>query len=97
MSEYLDRKQVIDLYEKYHPRLATFVWEFGQELRQLPIVEERPHGEWKEYPNVTDENNNPVWYTCSCCNYCATWGDHRNYRFCPNCGADMRKEGDSDA
>lgn len=46
MSEYLDRKQVIELYEKHHSHLATYVWEFGQELRQLPIVEERPHGEW---------------------------------------------------
>lgn len=45
MSEYLDRSQVIDLYEKYRPRLATCVYEFGQELRKLPIVEEIPHGD----------------------------------------------------
>ena len=45
MSEYLDRKQVIDLYEKHHSHLATYVWEFGQELKALPTVEPK-QGEW---------------------------------------------------
>ena len=59
MSEYLDRKQVIELYEKYQPSLATQVYEFGEKLKALPTVtipvaeldttkedSDRPHGEW---------------------------------------------------
>lgn len=38
MSEYLDRKQVIELYEKYQPSLATHVYEFGEKLKALPTV-----------------------------------------------------------
>lgn len=34
----INRQAVIDLYEKYHPYLATKVYEFGQELRKLPSV-----------------------------------------------------------
>lgn len=85
MSEYLDRQQVIDLYEKHHSHLATYVWEFGQELRQLPIVEERPHGEWIKF---TLEGGFLSSHKCSNC------GFHGNqlWHFCPNCGADMRKE-----
>lgn len=38
MSEYLDRKQVIELYEKYQPSLATNVYEFGEKLKALPMM-----------------------------------------------------------
>ena len=39
MNQYLDRKQVIELYEKYQPSMATHVYEFGEKLKALPIVE----------------------------------------------------------
>lgn len=45
MSEYLDRKQVIDLYEKFQPSLAIHVYEFGEALRKLPVTQDS-HGEW---------------------------------------------------
>lgn len=38
MSQYLDRKEVIELYEKYQPCMANRVYEFGEALRELPIV-----------------------------------------------------------
>ena len=46
--------------------------------------EERPHGEWKY---------NPYGYfvTYKCTN-CGDFG-METWHFCPNCGADMRKEG----
>lgn len=88
MSEYLDRKQVIELYEKHHSHLATYVWEFGQELRQLPIVEQRPQGEWIIRRNKQGAH---IYSVCSKCNMAYLETDFPN--FCPNCGADMR-EGD---
>lgn len=90
MSEYLDRKQVIELYEKYQPSLATNVYEFGEKLKALPIVKEetsRQHGEW------IDVNGDGSIMKCSVC------GDMvccKNNNFCPNCGADMRKSGEAE-
>ena len=92
MSEYLDRKQVIELYEKYHSHLATYVWEFWQELGQLPIVEQRPHGEW-----IWNTDNHYAQRRYCKCSICGIGMGNTEYDFCPNCGADMRKEGDSDA
>lgn len=66
------------------------------EVTELPnfscmnAVKEQPHGKWiyREYR-----------YRCSCCGEMAIY--HYLIRplphltdFCPNCGADMRKEGD---
>ncbi len=44
-------------------------------------AEERPQGEWI-YGHLD-------YSTCSNCNYANHYGD---FPFCPNCGADMRKE-----
>lgn len=60
MSQYLDRKQVIELYEKYQPCMATRVYDFGETLRKLPVVEERPHGEWIPCSERLPEDTRPV-------------------------------------
>ena len=93
MSEYLDRKQVIELYEKYQPSLATHVYEFGEKLKALPIVKERPHGEW--IPKAV--HNCWTRFECSVCGYyhepVHDFGESKpDFNFCPNCGADMRGE-----
>ena len=62
----------------------------------MPTIEpDRPHGEWiKDFnmdkATVCSECGEEAWYK----EY-AGWVTKSN--FCPNCGADMRKEGDSDA
>ena len=48
--------------------------------------EERPHGEWIEH---YDNSDGFTWLTCSRCMFKAYEED---YNFCPNCGAEMRKE-----
>lgn len=57
-----------------------------QEINNAPTIEAKPivHGEWKfEMSTVF-----PV-YRCSECNCATALGQTK---FCPNCGADMRKK-----
>lgn len=57
-------------------------------------VVEVKHGEWKVA--MLDHESmgcRPKVHYCSVCNHITTF---RTF-FCPNCGADMRKEGDVDA
>lgn len=52
----------------------------------------RPKGEWG-YTGVEDEDWGATWHkwTCSNCGY-STGQNPFGANFCPNCGADMRKE-----
>ena len=58
-----------------------------EEIIDLAPTVARPHGEWKRplYRYGTNAN-----YECSNCKDVFEYG----YNFCPNCGADMREEGD---
>ena len=56
---------------------------------------DRPHGEW--IPKAV--HNCWTRFECSVCGYyhepVHDFGESKpDYNFCPNCGADMRKEGD---
>lgn len=74
----------------------------GKEIHILKptdlFVLERPHGEWKEFTvstyRGTDEWGEPIWgkgkkFICERCGRRTVIREN----FCPNCGADMRKEG----
>ena len=85
----VSRQAVNDLYDRYHPTLATCVYEFGEELKALPSVNPtREHGEWIEEKHG---------YRCNKCNryYKGEWSIKNNammpHKYCPNCGADMRE------
>ncbi len=94
MSEYLDRKQVIELYEKYQPSLATHVYEFGEKLRSLPVTQDS-HGEWKPL-GEPDDLGIHSWHICSSCGFRTTWHMVDIFHFCPNCGSDNRKCGEAE-
>lgn len=84
MSQYLDRKQVIELYEKFQPSLANHVYEFGEKLRSLPVTQDS-HGEWK----LTLDG-------CEC-SVCKDTTLILPMNFCPNCGSDNRpREGEAE-
>ena len=51
---------------------------------------DRPHGEWI---SRRDKRGAHIYSVCSKCNVPYLDNDFPN--FCPNCGADMRKEGES--
>ena len=51
-------------------------------ILDVPTIEERKTGKWKP-----DRDNERDWY-CSECDYLG----NRWFKYCPNCGADMRGE-----
>lgn len=67
--------------------VACYVQGFINSINKLPDAEQRPHGEWKAF-------NFHIIY----CNNCGMNIDIIKcefldmLKFCPNCGADMRKE-----
>lgn len=68
-------------------------------IKQAPTVEERPRGEWIKTFRCKGENINTgaisslYYYDCSKCKY-RTGNQGKEFYFCPNCGADMRGEGE---
>lgn len=74
----ISREAVNALYDKWRPRLATHVSEFGYELKSLPLVEpSRRKGHWIKTPLLT----------CDSCEKINKGGIESD--FCPNCGASM--------
>ena len=57
-------------------------------IDNAPTVE-RPQGEWKVYGK---QGGIPITDMCSNCRYEMKWYKNK-YKFCPNCGAKMRKGG----
>ncbi len=57
---------------------------------------ERPHGEWiEQYKNDGKWHDMGYFDHMYKCSKCGSDGSQR-WHFCPNCGADMRKEGDGE-
>ena len=91
----VSRQAVNDLYDRYHPTLATCVYEFGEELKALPSVNPCKHGKWiqKEYwsEGCGMGETYGYYYECSKCGNLKKGGyDRCGVNYCPNCGADMR-------
>ena len=67
-----------------------------EHIEILDDAKARPHGEW-----IESKERKGRFYCSECVQEDAAgkWRELFDYKynFCPNCGADMRKEGDSDA
>ena len=67
------------------------------EMAFKSLENERPHGEWLE---VKEEVHFDYWTVCECslCKHSWALGElsiediKDDYKFCPNCGADMRSD-----
>ena len=57
-------------------------------IYEAPTIEERPHGEWEACLDTE-------YCKCSYCGTVVMLEESVRFHFCPNCGADMRKEGES--
>lgn len=66
-----------------HPRNYEFNLPYYRKTVELLKKLDRPHGEWKADG------------TCSECGVYSSLNKDTAY-FCPNCGADMRKEGEAE-
>ena len=97
MSDYISKEKLMSHIESQYKS-------FGEDYDALQILgdiedfptEERPHGEWIK----KDTYFGKCWATCSVCKKISDgtgqdngFGHDYSYpNFCPNCGADMRKE-----
>lgn len=95
MTRLIDAEQfgVISLQGKSEEFIEGVKFMFDK-IHEAPTVE-RPHGEW--IPKAV--HNCWTRFECSVCGYyhepVHDFGESKpNFNFCPNCGADMRKEGD---
>lgn len=80
------------LHEETRFQYKAILWEniheWLEELKELR-KKQRPHGEWIVRRNKQRAH---IYSVCSKCNVPYLDTDFPN--FCPNCGTDMRKEGD---
>jgi len=74
-----------------HPRSYEFNLPYYRKTVELLEKAERPHGEWKPHDQY---GLTKVWYERYKCSNCNEYG-WIYWNFCPNCGADMRKEGET--
>lgn len=83
-----------ELYEKAERKLEKGEITSGEfDEMTKPLDEEiRPHGEWIEHRQFSTVGYFYSEYECSNC-HDEVW-QKTEWQFCPNCGADMRKEGD---
>lgn len=55
---------------------------------------ERPHGEWKEKTALDGQAY--MGHECSVCGFGVDRYMHNAFSFCPNCGANMKEEGEAE-
>ena len=89
-------KKILSEHEMKHDKRRSFddyawgasnAYEHASDLLdEMPTVE-RPHGEWEACLDTE-------YCKCSYCGTVVMLEESVRFHFCPNCGADMRKEGD---
>ena len=80
MTDLISRKDVMALWQEYHPYIATRAIEFDAKLRQLPSAYPKK-GKWI-----------PITDGLLSCSKCGTYALAKNpNRYCRGCGADMRE------
>lgn len=86
----VSREAVMKCFKKWQPYMATRLWDYEQELKDLPsVTPERPKGKWIHW---TDDYKD--YCTCSECGY----GEEGEVLlkdktpYCPYCGAEMEED-----
>ncbi len=80
--------RAIDDQNRHYPKRGRDIAIIAMDIERLPRVTPiREHGEWTDIVDGISY----TWATCNKCNGRASMA-YKYYKFCPNCGADMRKE-----
>lgn len=69
---------------------------FAEQMPVQPFAQaERMKGRWVKDEEASSQHSESI-YVCSACNNMEAWGEveKNTFKFCPNCGADMRGEQD---
>lgn len=75
----------IDSYEVQNDRVvAVYISDERRNMKQFRYEQARPRGEWVYKPSKGT--------FCSVCGWHSIW----NFNFCPECGTEMRKEGEAE-
>lgn len=92
MSEYISREAAKNyVIGRYDDQLGFITMEdIIDQLDYVPAADVRPviRGKWV---SANEQSNGGTVYCFSCCSECGR-KTATNTDFCPNCGADMRKE-----
>ena len=85
---YFEKEEYLKIIDRQEKQIETFAYQIMTLQSRIEILgkSQRPQGEWIEHNCYKDV------IICSNCNS----GDsrwHKDFKFCPNCGADMRKGG----
>ena len=90
MDDLISRQAAIDAIMGQPPEPHYPSWYAAQIEKLPPAQPERKKGQWMK------EDRGHVEY-CAVCDQCGfdwIWSDREYFKFCPNCGADMRGEQD---
>ena len=95
MADYIKRDSVIELSREYYSQGLKEKAVPVTAIRNIPSADVQPvvHGEWVD-GGVDGVGACGIEYRynkCSVCGY--EYSFPMKYKFCPNCGADMRKDG----
>ena len=80
--------------------IAVFHYDNGRCGSEPYRYEELKRGEWEEKEVVDYEETTITQWQSACCSVCGKYHTtpylyyFDDFNFCPNCGADMRKEGE---
>lgn len=93
MEELIRKSDVVKVINKKIQNTSDYLQhdaliELEADVEEIPTVEAVPvvHGEW------VNEYINRYGHPCHCCSVCGFHASHQDKNFCPECGADMRKE-----
>lgn len=81
-------------YDCLNRKLVVDLAQVERLIEEAPTIEERPRGEWINHLDLTEDYYGES-KQCSLCGY-KDYNTRRFswHKFCPNCGADMRGEGE---
>lgn len=87
-------KTQIRQQEKYPANYKYNTPYYRKTVEYLEQVKDRQHGEWEHWGSPFSDDSIANSIVCSLCKARYVEIEDEVFNFCPNCGADMRKEGE---